>query len=152
MLKGALLSTRSSPQHRSTHSISGGIADMSGATAVSCEAIGPHTVPTGPKPSPISAGSAAGAAKRGSIASPIAGMLTKSQASKHVAGDLMEFTQEQAGDVVIVKLAGRLDSGAARSAEDGFNTVLAGGPPPPGGGMSGLPSHHPPRLRGPLGV
>jgi anti-anti-sigma factor len=65
-------------------------------------------------------------------------MLTKSQASKHVAGDIMEFTQEQAGDVVIVKLAGRLDSGAARSAEDGFNTVLAGGTPRLAVDMSGL--------------
>jgi anti-anti-sigma factor len=36
----------------------------------------------------------------------------------------MEFAQEQADDVVIVRLAGRLDSGAARSAEDGFNAVL----------------------------
>ncbi len=58
ILKVTPLSTPSSPQHRSTHSISGGIAEMSGATAVSCEAIGPHTVPMGPKPSPISAGSA----------------------------------------------------------------------------------------------
>jgi anti-anti-sigma factor len=38
----------------------------------------------------------------------------------------MEFAQEQAGDVVIVRLAGRLDSGAARSAEDGFNALLTG--------------------------
>src|SRR5438445_5554681 len=59
ILKVTALSTPSSPQHRSTHSISGGIADRSGATAVSCEAIGPHTVPTGPKPSAISADSAA---------------------------------------------------------------------------------------------
>jgi len=65
-------------------------------------------------------------------------MLTKSRSSKHVAGDNMEFTQEQAGDVVIVKLAGRLDSGAARSAEDGFNGVLAGGTPRLAVDMSGL--------------
>jgi anti-anti-sigma factor len=50
----------------------------------------------------------------------------------------MEFTQEQTGDVVIVKLAGRLDSGAARSAEDGFNAVLAGGTPRLAVDMSGL--------------
>ncbi len=65
-------------------------------------------------------------------------MLTKSRARKHVTGDIMEFTQEQAGDVVIVKLAGRLDSGAARSAEDGFNTVLASGTPRLAVDMSGL--------------
>ena len=41
----------------------------------------------------------------------------------------MEFAEEQAGDVVIVKLAGRLDSAAARSAEDGFNAALAGAAP-----------------------
>src|SRR5260370_32062753 len=58
ILKVTPLSTPSSPQHRSTHSISGGIAEMSGATAGSCEAIGPHTVPMGPEPSPISAGGA----------------------------------------------------------------------------------------------
>jgi anti-anti-sigma factor len=50
----------------------------------------------------------------------------------------MEFTQEQTGDVVIVKLTGRLDSGAARSAEDGFNAVLAGGTPRLAVDMSGL--------------
>ena len=59
ILKVRSPSTPPSPQHRSTHSISGGIAAMSGATAVSCEAIGPHTVPMGPKPSPISVGSTA---------------------------------------------------------------------------------------------
>jgi stage II sporulation protein AA (anti-sigma F factor antagonist) len=41
----------------------------------------------------------------------------------------MEFAHEQTGDVVIVRLAGRLDSGAAHSAEDGFNGVLGGGTP-----------------------
>jgi anti-anti-sigma factor len=41
----------------------------------------------------------------------------------------MEFAQEQAGDIVIVRLAGRLDSGAARSAEDGFNAVLTSDSP-----------------------
>jgi anti-anti-sigma factor len=41
----------------------------------------------------------------------------------------MEFAQEQAGDVVIVRLTGRLDSGAAKSAEDGFNAALSGGTP-----------------------
>jgi anti-anti-sigma factor len=65
-------------------------------------------------------------------------MLTKSQASTHMTGEVMEFTQEQAGDVVIVRLVGRLDSGAARSAEDGFNAVLAGGTPRLAVDMSGL--------------
>jgi len=41
----------------------------------------------------------------------------------------MEFAHEQAGDVVIVKLAGRLDSGAAQPAEESFTRVLAGGTP-----------------------
>ena len=41
----------------------------------------------------------------------------------------MEFAQEKAGDVVIVRLAGRLDSGAAKSAEEGFNGVLSAGRP-----------------------
>ena len=41
----------------------------------------------------------------------------------------MEFAREQSGDVVIVRLAGRLDSGAARSAEDGFTAALAGDAP-----------------------
>jgi anti-anti-sigma factor len=41
----------------------------------------------------------------------------------------MEFAQEAAGDVTIVKLAGRLDSGAAQSAEDNFTRVLGAGMP-----------------------
>jgi anti-anti-sigma factor len=41
----------------------------------------------------------------------------------------MEFAQEQSGDVVIVKLAGRLDSGTAPPAEQSFARVLAGGTP-----------------------
>lgn len=41
----------------------------------------------------------------------------------------MEFAQEQAGDVVIAKLAGRLDSSAAQPAEESFAQVLAGGTP-----------------------
>ena len=41
----------------------------------------------------------------------------------------MEFAQEQAGDVVIVKLAGRLDSNAAPSAEESLTRALAGGTP-----------------------
>jgi anti-anti-sigma factor len=40
----------------------------------------------------------------------------------------MEFAQEQAGDVVIVKLSGRLDSSTAPSAEESFTRVLATGP------------------------
>jgi anti-anti-sigma factor len=56
-------------------------------------------------------------------------MLPSNRRSKSGRGQYMEFAQEQAGDVVIVRLAGRLDSGAARSAEDGFNAALAGGTP-----------------------
>jgi anti-anti-sigma factor len=36
----------------------------------------------------------------------------------------MEFTQELSGDVVIVRLSGRLDSGTAQSAEENFTQVL----------------------------
>lgn len=41
----------------------------------------------------------------------------------------MEFAQEQAGDVVIVKLSGRLDSGTAQPAEESFARVLGSGTP-----------------------
>jgi anti-anti-sigma factor len=38
----------------------------------------------------------------------------------------MEFAQDQAGEVAIVKLAGRLDSSAAQSAEENFAQLLGG--------------------------
>ena len=41
----------------------------------------------------------------------------------------MEFAQEQAGEVAIVKLAGRLDSSAAQPAEENFTRVLGNGAP-----------------------
>ena len=41
----------------------------------------------------------------------------------------MEFAQEQSGDVMIVKLAGRLDSSAAQPAEENLTRALAGGAP-----------------------
>jgi len=41
----------------------------------------------------------------------------------------MEFAHEQSGDVVIVRLAGRLDSTAAQPAEESFTQVLAAGAP-----------------------
>ena len=41
----------------------------------------------------------------------------------------MEFAQEQAGDVLIVKLAGRLDSSTAQPAEESFARVLGNGAP-----------------------
>ena len=41
----------------------------------------------------------------------------------------MEFAQEQAGDAVIIRLTGRLDSAAAKPAEDGFNAALTSGTP-----------------------
>jgi anti-anti-sigma factor len=41
----------------------------------------------------------------------------------------MEFSQEKTGEVAIVRLAGRLDSGAAHAAEEGFNGVLGAGTP-----------------------
>jgi stage II sporulation protein AA (anti-sigma F factor antagonist) len=40
----------------------------------------------------------------------------------------MEFAQEQTGDVVIVKITGRLDSAAAQPAEEGFSRVLGTSP------------------------
>jgi anti-anti-sigma factor len=41
----------------------------------------------------------------------------------------MEFAQEQAGEVAVVKLAGRLDSGAAQLAEENFTRMLGSGTP-----------------------
>jgi len=41
----------------------------------------------------------------------------------------MEFGQDQAGDVAIVKLAGRLDSSAAQAAEESFAQMLGSGSP-----------------------
>ena len=41
----------------------------------------------------------------------------------------MEFAQEQAGDVVIVRLSGRLDSSAAQLAEDSLGRALADAAP-----------------------
>jgi anti-anti-sigma factor len=41
----------------------------------------------------------------------------------------MEFAQEQAGDVVIAKLTGRLDSSSAQPAEESFTQLLGGGTP-----------------------
>ncbi len=41
----------------------------------------------------------------------------------------MEFAQDHAGEVAIVKLAGRLDSSAAQPAEESFARVLDGGTP-----------------------
>ena len=41
----------------------------------------------------------------------------------------MEFAQEQAGNVTIVRLVGRLDSGAAAPAEESFAQLLEGGTP-----------------------
>jgi anti-anti-sigma factor len=56
-------------------------------------------------------------------------VLPKPQGGNRSARLAMEFAHEQAGDVVIVKLAGRLDSGAAQPAEESFTRVLAGGTP-----------------------
>jgi anti-anti-sigma factor len=41
----------------------------------------------------------------------------------------MEFAQERAGDVLIVRMSGRLDSNTAQPAEDSFSRVLGEGPP-----------------------
>jgi len=50
----------------------------------------------------------------------------------------MEIKQERDGDVVIVRLSGRLDSGAATAAEEQLSTALAGEPPRLAIDMSGL--------------
>ena len=50
----------------------------------------------------------------------------------------MEFTQVQAGDIAIVKLAGRLDSSAAQPTEENFGRVLGSGAPRLAIDMSGL--------------
>ena len=41
----------------------------------------------------------------------------------------MDFTQDEAGGVTTVRLAGRLDSSAAPAAEDSFGHLLGGGAP-----------------------
>ena len=41
----------------------------------------------------------------------------------------MEFAQERAGDVLIVRMSGRLDSSTAQPAEDSFSRALGNGPP-----------------------
>ena len=50
----------------------------------------------------------------------------------------MEIAQEQDGDVVIVRLSGRLDSSAAPSAEERLGAALSGEPPRLAIDMSGL--------------
>src|SRR5712691_4176200 len=52
------------------------------------------------------------------------GCATQSAGSTCGARLLMEFAHEQAGDVSIVKLTGRLDSSTAQSAEDSFVRML----------------------------
>jgi anti-anti-sigma factor len=41
----------------------------------------------------------------------------------------MEFAQERAGDVLIIRMAGRLDSSTAQPAEDSFSRVIGDSPP-----------------------
>ncbi len=50
----------------------------------------------------------------------------------------MEIKQERDGDVVIVRLSGRLDSSAAPSAEEKLSGALTGQPPRLAVDMSGL--------------
>jgi len=50
----------------------------------------------------------------------------------------MDIEQERDGDVVIVRLSGRLDSGAAPSAEERLSAALTGAPPRLAIDMSGL--------------
>ena len=56
-------------------------------------------------------------------------MLPQHFGSRPGRGQHMEFSQEKTGEVAIVRLAGRLDSGAAHAAEEGFNGVLGAGTP-----------------------
>jgi anti-anti-sigma factor len=73
-----------------------------------------------------------------SIASLICAVLPKPKAAATGARHAMEFAQEQAGEVAIVKLAGRLDSSAAQPAEENFARVLGSGAPHLAIDMSGL--------------
>ena len=57
----------------------------------------------------------------------MAGMLTTIRPNNREP--MMDFAQEQAGDVLIVRLAGRLDSSAAPGAEQNFAGVLGGATP-----------------------
>ena len=41
----------------------------------------------------------------------------------------MEFAHERAGDVLIVRMSGRLDSSTAQPAEENFSRALGDGPP-----------------------
>jgi len=41
----------------------------------------------------------------------------------------MEFAHERAGDVLIVRMSGRLDSSTAQPAEESFSRALGDGPP-----------------------
>jgi anti-anti-sigma factor len=50
----------------------------------------------------------------------------------------MDIEQERDGDVVIVRLSGRLDSSAAPSAEERLSAALSGAPPRLAIDMSGL--------------
>lgn len=50
----------------------------------------------------------------------------------------MEISQERDGDVVVVRLSGRLDSSAASSAEEQLGAALSGTPPRLAIDMSGL--------------
>src|SRR5947208_10641239 len=56
-------------------------------------------------------------------------MLPNFKGSKLGKGQNMECAHEHAGELAIVRLAGRLDSGAAHAAEEGFNGILGGGTP-----------------------
>jgi anti-anti-sigma factor len=56
-------------------------------------------------------------------------MLTKLSFARSHGEAAMEFAQEQAGDVLIAKLAGRLDSSSAASAEESFTRLLGDGTP-----------------------
>jgi anti-anti-sigma factor len=50
----------------------------------------------------------------------------------------MEIAQEQDGDVMIVRLSGRLDSSAVSTAEEGLSAATVGQPPRVAIDMSGL--------------
>jgi anti-anti-sigma factor len=63
------------------------------------------------------------------LADPPSAHCARERRPQVVKDRFMEIKQERDGDVVIVRLSGRLDSGAASSAEETLSAALSGEPP-----------------------